>query len=72
MSQVRPSPECQLRRKVEPEPATPRYILTEPWIGYRPSNRAHDGRWRSIEVKVDRLEVKARTRRGYRLAKTSK
>ena len=41
-------------------------------IGYRPSNRAHDGRWRSIEVKVDRLEVKARTRRGYRLAKTSK
>jgi two-component system KDP operon response regulator KdpE len=25
----------QLRKKVEPEPATPRYILTEPWIGYR-------------------------------------
>jgi len=25
----------QLRKKIEPEPATPRYILTEPWIGYR-------------------------------------
>lgn len=38
-------------------------------IGYRPSNRAHDGRWRTIEVKVDRADVKARTRRGYRLTK---
>ncbi len=26
---------AQLRKKIEPEPATPRYILTEPWIGYR-------------------------------------
>ncbi len=25
----------QLRKKVEPNPSTPRYILTEPWIGYR-------------------------------------
>jgi two-component system KDP operon response regulator KdpE len=25
----------QLRRKVEPEPHRPRYILTEPWVGYR-------------------------------------
>lgn len=25
----------QLRRKLEPESATPRYILTEPWVGYR-------------------------------------
>jgi two-component system KDP operon response regulator KdpE len=25
----------QLRKKLEPEPARPRYLLTEPWIGYR-------------------------------------
>lgn len=25
----------QLRKKIEPESSTPRYILTEPWIGYR-------------------------------------
>ena len=25
----------QLRKKVEPDPASPRYLLTEPWVGYR-------------------------------------
>jgi two-component system, OmpR family, KDP operon response regulator KdpE len=25
----------QLRKKVEPDPSAPRYIRTEPWIGYR-------------------------------------
>jgi two-component system KDP operon response regulator KdpE len=25
----------QLRRKLEPQPDKPRYILTEPWVGYR-------------------------------------
>jgi two-component system KDP operon response regulator KdpE len=25
----------QLRKKVEPQPAKPRYLLTEPWVGYR-------------------------------------
>ena len=24
-----------LRKKIEPNPAKPRYILTEPWVGYR-------------------------------------
>lgn len=25
----------QLRKKIEPVPAEPRYLLTEPWVGYR-------------------------------------
>jgi two-component system, OmpR family, KDP operon response regulator KdpE len=25
----------QLRRKIEPDPARPRYLLTEPGVGYR-------------------------------------
>src|SRR6185503_13350835 len=24
-----------LRRKLEPDPANPRYLVTEPWVGYR-------------------------------------
>ena len=24
-----------LRKKIEPNPSTPKYILTEPWVGYR-------------------------------------
>jgi len=32
----------QLRRKLEPNPARPRYILTEPGVGYR--FQSQDGR----------------------------
>ncbi|MER3428166.1 MAG: hypothetical protein C4334_08700 [Pyrinomonas sp.] len=36
-------------------------------LAYRPTNRARDGRWRTIEVKVARPQVVVRTRRGYRV-----
>jgi two-component system KDP operon response regulator KdpE len=26
---------AQLRRKIEPDPAKPQYLLSEPWVGYR-------------------------------------
>ena len=26
---------AQLRKKIEPDPAHPRYLVTEPWVGYR-------------------------------------
>ena len=25
----------QLRKKIEPQPAEPRFLVTEPWVGYR-------------------------------------
>ena len=25
----------QLRKKIEPDPARPKYIHTDPWVGYR-------------------------------------
>ena len=38
-------------------------------LAYRPSNRARDGRFREIEVKLARAELTARTRKGYRAPK---
>jgi len=38
-------------------------------IGYRPTNRAKDGKWRAIEVKVSKPNVTVRARKGYRAPK---
>jgi Ca-activated chloride channel homolog len=35
-------------------------------LGYQSSNRARDGSWRTIEVKLSRAGLTARTRKGYR------
>ncbi|HEX8175232.1 MAG TPA: VWA domain-containing protein [Pyrinomonadaceae bacterium] len=40
------------------------YTLT-----YRPTNKARDGRWREVGVKLERPELAARTRKGYRAPK---
>jgi Ca-activated chloride channel family protein len=39
-------------------------------LGYRPNNKARDGRWRKIELKLDRPELNARTRDGYHAPKS--
>ncbi len=31
---------AQIRRKLEPEPSHPRYVITEPGVGYRFESRA--------------------------------
>ena len=38
-------------------------------IAYRPLNRKRDGKWRTLEVKVQKEELTVRTRKGYRGAK---
>jgi Ca-activated chloride channel family protein len=39
-------------------------------LAYQSSNRARDGRWREIEVKLSHAELTTRTRKGYRAPKT--
>src|SRR5688572_22488588 len=38
-------------------------------ISYRPANPKRDGKWRALEVKVNREDVAVRTRKGYRAPK---
>ena len=38
-------------------------------LSYRPLNRARDGKWRAIDVKLSRPNVTLRTRKGYRAPK---
>jgi two-component system KDP operon response regulator KdpE len=32
----------QLRKKIEPEPSKPRYLISEPWVGYRFTTEAEE------------------------------
>ncbi|HEV8366717.1 MAG TPA: VWA domain-containing protein [Pyrinomonadaceae bacterium] len=38
-------------------------------IAYRPTNTTRDGKWKTLEVKVNREDVVVRTRKGYRSPK---
>lgn len=38
-------------------------------VAYRPLNRAHDGKWRKLEVKVSQNNLVVRTRKAYRAPK---
>jgi Ca-activated chloride channel family protein len=38
-------------------------------VAYRPLNRAHDGKWRKLEVKTSRDDLIVRTRKAYRAQK---
>jgi VWFA-related protein len=38
-------------------------------IAYRPLNRAHDGKWRKLEVTISRADLTVRTRKAYRAPK---
>jgi VWFA-related protein len=38
-------------------------------LAYRPLNRAHDGKWRKLEVKTSREDLIVRTRKAYRAPK---
>jgi Ca-activated chloride channel family protein len=38
-------------------------------IAYRPTNKTRDGKWRTLEVKVDREDLTVRSRKGYRAPK---
>jgi len=35
---------AQLRKKIEPDPTNPRYLVSEPWVGYRFSTSAAESR----------------------------
>lgn len=42
---------------------------TQYTLGYQPSNRKKDGKWRAIEVKIARPNLNIRTRKGYNAPK---
>jgi Ca-activated chloride channel family protein len=39
-------------------------------IAYRPTNRARDGKWRAIDLKLSRADASVRTRKGYKAPKS--
>jgi VWFA-related protein len=41
-------------------------------LAYEPTNEKKDGKWRAIEVRLTRPELKVRTRQGYYAPKEKK
>ncbi len=38
-------------------------------LGYQPTNTAKDGKWRTIEIKINKTDLNIRTRKGYNATK---
>jgi two-component system KDP operon response regulator KdpE len=44
----------KVRRKIEPDPARPRYLLSEPWVGYQLVTQPEGDSARDISIPVSR------------------
>ncbi len=52
---------AQLRKKIEPDPAHPKYLLSEPWVGYRFATEARR-RSADLQVRMRRITASLRIR----------
>jgi two-component system, OmpR family, KDP operon response regulator KdpE len=49
----------QIRKKIEPDPEHPRYLVTEPWVGYRFDPPGFDGRRPALSPTLPQTELLA-------------
>jgi two-component system, OmpR family, KDP operon response regulator KdpE len=49
----------QLRKKIEPDPENPRYLVTEPWVGYRFDPPGFDGQRPALTAARPQAELLA-------------